>query len=76
MSDILYKHLDDNGELHREDGPAIEWANGRKEWYYRGELHRENGPAVEHANGNEEYWLVGVEVKKPDVIMTKSMANP
>ena len=22
-----------NGKLHREDGPAIEWANGYKEWY-------------------------------------------
>ena len=26
-----------NGELHREDGPAIEWANGAKEWYLNGE---------------------------------------
>lgn len=24
------------GLLHREDGPAIEWKNGRKEWYYLG----------------------------------------
>ena len=22
-----------NGNLHRETGPAIEWANGFKEWY-------------------------------------------
>lgn len=22
-----------NGKLHREDGPAIEWADGRKEWW-------------------------------------------
>ena len=22
-----------NGELHREDGPAIEYANGNKFWY-------------------------------------------
>ena len=25
-----------NGVLHREDGPAIEWANGSKFWYYQG----------------------------------------
>ena len=25
-----------NGELHREDGPAIEWASGTKEWYLNG----------------------------------------
>ena len=24
------------GRLHREDGPAIEWANGTKEWYRNG----------------------------------------
>ena len=22
-----------NGQCHREDGPAIEWANGDKYWY-------------------------------------------
>ena len=25
------------GKLHREDGPAIEWANGDKEWYLNDE---------------------------------------
>ena len=25
-----------NGELHREGGPAIEWANGNKVWYLNG----------------------------------------
>jgi hypothetical protein len=24
------------GEFHREDGPAIEYANGNKEWYRDG----------------------------------------
>ena len=26
-----------NGNLHREDGPAIEWADGRKEWWLNNE---------------------------------------
>jgi hypothetical protein len=26
-----------NGKLHREDGPAVEWPNGQKEWYLHGE---------------------------------------
>jgi len=26
-----------NGELHRVDGPAIEFANGSKEWWINGE---------------------------------------
>ena len=30
-----------NGNLHREDGPAVEWAGGRKEWWVNGELIRQ-----------------------------------
>lgn len=25
------------GKQHREDGPAVEWADGRKEWYRHGQ---------------------------------------
>ena len=25
-----------NGKLHREDGPACEWADGYKAWYLNG----------------------------------------
>ena len=32
-------------KYHREDGPAIEWDNGDKEWYINGKLHRDDGPA-------------------------------
>ena len=44
-----------NGDLHREDGPAIEGTYGTKHWYINGELHREDGPAIECANG-DKYW--------------------
>jgi len=44
-----------NDKLHREDGPAIEYANGTKEWYKNGKLHREDGPAVECADGTKEW---------------------
>ena len=37
------------GLVHREDGPAIEYADGAKAWYINGTLHREDGPAVEYA---------------------------
>ncbi len=44
---------------HREDGPAVKYANGTK-FYYKNDLcHREDGPAVEYANGSREYWLNG-----------------
>ena len=48
-----------NGDLHREDGPAIEWASGCKEWYLKGKLHREDGPACEYASGDKFWYLNG-----------------
>lgn len=65
MSDLL---IDKDGDrfwynaeikLHRENSPAVEFANGHKEWYVNGLLHRIDGPAVEYVNGNKEYWLNG-----------------
>ena len=44
-----------NGLLHREDGPAIEWADGGKEWYINDKLHREDGPAVEYSDGTKNF---------------------
>ncbi len=46
-----------NGKIHREDGPAIEHADGTKRWYINGKQHREDGPSVEWING-DKYWCV------------------
>jgi hypothetical protein len=46
-----------NGKLHREDGPAIEHADGRKCWYLNGLRHRVDGPAVESADGSKCWYL-------------------
>ena len=54
----IYWYNQDN-QLHREDGPAIEYANGGKEWCLNGELHREDGPAVECADGDKYWYLNG-----------------
>ena len=27
---------DENNQLHREDGPAVRWADGGESWYYHG----------------------------------------
>jgi len=51
-----------NGERHREDGPACEWANGDKSWLLNGQHHREDGPAIEWGNGNKSWWLNGEEL--------------
>ena len=45
-----------NGKLHREDGPAMEYANGDKYWFKDGKRHREDGPAIENTNGYKDYW--------------------
>jgi hypothetical protein len=60
-------HLD--GKLHREDGPAVEWADGMKEWWVNGLRHRTDGPAVTYPDGSEHeqwresvWWVNGVRV--------------
>ena len=48
-----------NGYRHREDGPAVEHADGTNYWYLNGELHREDGPAIERPNGDKFWYLNG-----------------
>ena len=45
--------------LHREDGPAVEGSDGRKEWWLNGKRYREDGPAVEYSNGTKEWFING-----------------
>jgi hypothetical protein len=51
------KHWYLNDQLHRVDGPAVEWSNGFTSWFLNGKLHRENGPACELPNGDKEWFL-------------------
>ena len=53
-----------NGKLHREDGPAIEWADGTNHWYRNGKLHREDGPAVEYPSATKFWYLNGKELSE------------
>jgi hypothetical protein len=62
--------------IHREDGPAVEQANGRMEWWVNGRLHREDGPAVELADGTVEYWLNGEQVDLADLPKELSQPKP
>ena len=54
-----------NDDLHREDGPAVEWADGDKYWYINGKLHREDGPAIEWENG-DKYWYINDKLHRED----------
>jgi hypothetical protein len=49
----------EKGELHRKDGPAVEYFNGGKEWWINNKLHREDGPAVEYIDGDQEWYIDG-----------------
>jgi len=48
------------GELHREDGPAIEWADGTRSWYLNNQRHREDGPAMEWSDGTRSWYWNGL----------------
>ena len=48
-----------NKQLHRTDGPAVEFANGNKAWYQNDKLHRIDGPAIEYANGKRAWYVDG-----------------
>lgn len=45
--------------LHREDGPAVEWRSGGKEWFINGTRHREDGPAICGSHGYKCWYING-----------------
>ena len=48
-----------NGQLHRDDGPAVVYTDGRVEYFKNGWLHRDDGPAIVSADGSVSYWKNG-----------------
>ena len=48
------------GQLHRVYGPAIEYPNGRRDWYQNGLLHRLDGPAIERPDGYRAWYQDGL----------------
>jgi hypothetical protein len=54
-----------NGNLHREDGPAIDCSDGTKFWYFNGQRHREDGPAIEYRGGGK-YWYLNGKLHRED----------
>jgi hypothetical protein len=54
-------YIKGTGTPHREDGPAIIWGTGYKEWRVNGYLHREDGPAiVDEGIGHEKWYINGM----------------
>jgi hypothetical protein len=52
-----------NGKTHCDDGPAVVYPDGRKEWYANDYLHRisllSDKPAIVYPNGRQEWWFEG-----------------
>ena len=48
-------YINDIGQIHRENGPAVVYTDGWTAWYINGTLHRENGPAIESKHGERYY---------------------
>jgi hypothetical protein len=47
----------DQGDLHREGGPAVIWKNGEQGWLRNGLFHREEGPALIKPNISYSWYL-------------------
>ena len=54
FSEIEYRN--ENGEKHREDGPAVIYSDGTQCWCKNGKLHREDGPAAIYSNGTQCWY--------------------
>ena len=59
------RYFNAEDQLHRENGPAVEYANGDKFWYINGKCHREDGPALEYANA-VKYWYLNDKLHRED----------
>ena len=62
INEYGYKYYFSDREMkipHREDGPAVEFADVYKAWYINGKYHREDGPAFEDANGYKAWYING-----------------
>jgi hypothetical protein len=60
------EYKNESGQLHRTDGPAIEWDNGDKSWWINGKRHREDGPAVEYGVGYQNWYLNGIKYSEEE----------
>jgi hypothetical protein len=58
------EYYNENGYLHREDGPAIEYNDGRKLYYINGKRHRTDGPACEYINNR--CWFINGKKHRED----------
>lgn len=62
-------HYSDRSKIiHRDGGPAIEYASGTRGWYQNGKLHREDGPAIDVVGGAKFWYLDDILYSKKEYI--------
>lgn len=59
--DGMTLYVNQKGQVHRTDGPAITFADGTEHWYFEDLRHRDDGPAVTRPDGVEVYYHHGVK---------------
>ena len=64
--DVFYSKTNNSVNYHRLDGPAVEYADGRKYWYVNGKHHRLDGPAIEYADGSKYWYVDGEQYNEED----------
>ncbi len=55
----MVEYRDEDGQWHRDDGPAVIESNGSQWWFRHGQLHRDDGPAMIHSVGRLEWCQYG-----------------
>lgn len=53
------KWFNSKGQLHRVDGPAVEYIDGYKVWFRKDRVHRLKGPAIEYHDGTRAWYYYG-----------------
>ncbi len=66
---IIYRN--EKNQYHREDGPAIKYFHGGKNWYINALFHRIDGPAIEF-NSYKEYFIMGKQYSYEDWLVIKN----
>ena len=60
------RYYNSAGELHRDDGSAVVYADETRQWYQNDKLHRTDGPAVVGSNGQKFWYINGVELTEAE----------
>ena len=57
LGDGTIEWRNENGELHRIDGPAVIYPRGTQSWWLNHKRHRLDGPAIIRVDGTQEWYV-------------------